>query len=186
MTKKVIIFFLILSLLTGCGAKSQTGKSIPAFSFTDQNGQEFGTEQLEGKVWIASFIFTKCKTVCSPMTGEMAALQKTLAKDDMGIEFVSFTVDPTVDTPEMLKQYIGKFTDNETNWHMLTGYSQEEIEKLAVSAFQTIVQKPNTSTQVIHGTNFYLIDPTGHLVNEYNYVDDEYMNEIIRDIKSLR
>ncbi|WP_243458124.1 SCO family protein [Sporosarcina sp. Te-1] len=186
MTKKVISFFFILTLLTGCGAKSQTGKSIPAFSFTDQNGHVFGTEQLEGKAWIASFIFTKCETVCSPMTSEMATLQKKLAEEGMDVEFVSFTVDPTVDTPEILKHYIAQYTDNESNWHLLTGYSQEEIENLAVSEFQTIVQKPKTSTQVIHGTNFYLIDPTGHVVKEYNYVNDEYRNEMIRDIQRIR
>ncbi|GKV54707.1 lipoprotein [Sporosarcina sp. NCCP-2222] len=186
MNKKWISVLMLFFVLSGCGGKNYSGPSIPPFAFTDQDGHEFGTEQLQDKIWIASFIFTKCETVCTPMTSEMADLQKVMREEDLDVEFVSFTVDPTVDSPELLKQYVGQFTDDESNWHMLTGYSQKDIEEMAVSEFQTIVQKPKTSSQVIHGTNFYLIDREGYIVDEYNYVDDEYVKQIIRDIKKLR
>lgn len=52
---------------------------------------------------------------------------------------------------------------------MLTGFSQEEIETFAREEFKTIVQKPKTSTQVIHSTNFYIVDDEGYILNEYNY-----------------
>src|SRR5690606_25667449 len=107
------------------------------------------TDDLNGTIWIASFIFTKCETVCPPLMFEMAALQKRFEEKGIEVELISFTVDPEVDSPEVLKQYIRHFTDNETNWNLLTGYSQEEIEGFAREQFQTIVQKPNTSNQVI-------------------------------------
>ena len=93
----------------------------------------------------------------------MADLQKKFKEEGIQVEFVSFTVDPTVDSPEVLKEYIHQFTDDETNWHILTGYTQEEIEVFAREQFQTIVQKPSSSNQVIHGTNFYLINQQGIL-----------------------
>ncbi|KAA0964994.1 SCO family protein [Sporosarcina sp. ANT_H38] len=171
--------------LSACSSEPQNGKEAIPFSYTDQNGQPFGTDELAGKVWIADFVFTKCTSVCPPMTIEMADLQKKFEDEGIQVEFVSFTVDPTIDSPEVLKSYLFQFTDDESNWHMLTGFSQEEIEVFAREQFQTIVQKPSTSNQVIHGTNFYLIDQQGRIVKEYNYVDESYVEKMIKDIKKL-
>lgn len=85
----------------------------------------------------------------------------------------------------MLEEYIQQFTNNETNWHMFTGYSQEAIEIFAREQFQTIVQKPESSNQVIHGTNFYLVDDQGYVLNEYNYIDESYVEEMIKEIKEV-
>jgi len=52
------------------------------------------------------------------------------------------------------------------------GYSQEAIEVFAREQFQTVVQKPESTNQVIHGTNFYLVDDQGYVLNEYNYIDE--------------
>lgn len=137
---------------------------------------------LNGKIWIASFVFTNYDTF---MMLEMAELQEAVKDKDLDIEFVSFSVDPNNDSPEVLKQYQQQFTDDDTNWHMLTGYTQKEIETFAREEFNTIVQKPETFTQVIHGTNFYLVDTEGFIVNEYNYTDDSFINEIIKEVKKM-
>lgn len=121
------------------------------------------------------------------MTFEMAELQKKFKDQGMDtIEFVSFTVDPDVDTPEVLKEYIDQYTDDDDNWHLLTGYSQNTIEQIALNQFQTIVQKPNNSSQVIHGTNFYLIDQNGYIVDEYNLVDESFSDRMMDDIRRLQ
>lgn len=117
------------------------------------------------------------------MMFEMASLQETFKKEGIQAEFISFTVDPKHDSPKVLKEYIEQFTNDETNWHMLTGYNQNEIEEYAREHFKTIVQKPDTSNQVIHGTNFYLVDEEGYVLNEYNYIDESYVDEMIKDIQ---
>lgn len=185
-TRYLFISLVFAVLLSACSSEPKNGKEIVPFYYTDQNGQPFGKDELEGKVWIADFVFTKCQTVCPPMTLEMADLQRKFEDEGIQVEFVSFTVDPAIDSPDLLKEYIHQFTDDETNWHMLTGYTQEEIEIFAREQFQTIVQKPSTSDQVIHGTNFYLIDQQGRIVNEYNYVDTSYVKEMTKDIKKIQ
>lgn len=181
------LFLLVFCFvfMAACGSKQPVGRQVGSFSFIDQDGNPFGTDQLNGKVWIADFIFTDCKTVCPPMASEMAQLQKQFSNEDVEVEFVSFTVDPTVDSSEVLKDYIGQYTDDETNWHLLTGYSQEAIKNLALEQFQTIVQKPENSSQVIHGTNFYVIDQKGYVVNEFNYVEDAFSEQIQKEVKRL-
>lgn len=179
------LFIAFMLLLSACDTKPSTSKKIASFSFTDQNGQPFGTDQLTGTIWIADFIFTECDTVCLPMTTEMAALQQLFKEEGLQVEFVSFTADPTVDSPEVLRDYIQQYTDDETNWRMLTGYSQKEIETFARDKFQTIIVKPTSSNQVLHGTNFYLIDPQGAIVKEYNYVNSSYADELIKEIRKI-
>jgi protein SCO1 len=181
-----LISLVSLIILVACSTKTQSGKQISSFTFKDQQNRPFGTDELTGKVWIADFIFTECETVCLPMSLEMAALQKKFKEQNIEVEFVSFTVDPEVDTAEVLRKYVRQFTDDESNWHLLSDYSQKKIETFAREQFQTIIQKPKSSTQVIHGTNFYLIDDQGMLVKEYNYVDRSYMDEIVNDIQKIR
>ncbi|WP_203247183.1 SCO family protein [Sporosarcina beigongshangi] len=178
-----IVFLLLLS---ACGAKPLMSKPVSAFSFTDQDGQAFGTEELAGKVWIADFIFTECQTVCLPMMFEAATLQKQFEEQGLQVEFVTFTVDPLVDSPEVLKEYISQYSDDESNWHMLTGYSQKDIEEFAMNEFKTIILKPETSNQVLHGTNFYLVDEQGVIIKEYNYVDSSYAEQLMKDIKKIQ
>lgn len=183
--KKYGFLLLICLLLSACTKAQKNEHQIESFSFVNQDGDPFGMQELYGSVWIADFIFTNCTTVCQPMTAEMAALQQKFEAQNIPIEFVSYTVDPATDSPETLQSYVLDFTNDLSNWNLLTGYSQEEIEVFARDQFQTIVQKPSTSDQVIHSSNFYLVDQQGHLVGEYNYIDSSYVDDIMQDIQSL-
>lgn len=185
MKRLISILLMISVLLAGCGGTLERGKQIRPFSFTDQNGNSFGSEQLAGKPWIADFVFTSCNTICPALTSEMAKLQKLLNENGTDLNFVSFTVDPAVDDSENLKDYMSGFTDDETNWHMLTGYSQEEIEAFAREEFQTFVLKHESSTQVVHGTNFYLLDSEGYIIKEYNFSNESYREELMKDLKRV-
>ena len=71
----------------------------PSFSLTDQTGQDFNTRGLEGRVWIADFIFTSCAGTCPGMSTQMESLQKRLPPE---VLLVSFSVDPKRDTPPVL------------------------------------------------------------------------------------
>ncbi|MCG7344541.1 SCO family protein [Sporosarcina sp. ACRSL] len=185
-TSKLLAVLIIASLLLfACGQTKPTDRQVTSFSFTDQDGKTFGTDQLAGKVWIADFIFTNCLTVCTPMSNKMAELQTTFKEHGIEVEFVTFTVDPETDTPEVLKDYIGQFTDDESNWHLLTGYSQDTIEELAINQFRTIVQKPDSSGQVIHGTIFFVIDQQGYIVDEFNYMEESVEEQILDEVARL-
>lgn len=184
----IVLMFVLL--LSACGKKEIEGAfnwPVEDFNYTNQNGDEFGLKDLKGKVWVADFIFTNCEDVCSPMTFNMEKLQK-LAKDEEieNIEFVSFSVDPTVDTPEVLKKFGENFNVDFNNWNFLTGYKQEEIENLALKSFKALVKKPQSGDQVIHGTDFYLVGPDGNVLKYYTGMNEIPYEEIINDIKTLQ
>lgn len=185
MMKKVsLLLITCCMLLSACSSTNESSFHMQPFTFTDQNGQPFGSENLKNKTWIANFIFTSCETVCPPMTASMAALQKELKNQNLEVELVSFSVDPTVDTPEVLKTFMETFTTDSTNWHMLTGYSQKEIEEFSRETFQTLVQKPSSSDQVIHSTSFYLMDQNGEIIGSYGF-QQSHFDEMMMEIKKL-
>jgi protein SCO1 len=185
MKKLSFILLVTFSLfLSACGMNKEVPYGIQPFHFTDQNGQSFGVDDLKGNIWVANFIFTNCETVCPPMTSSMAELRKEIEKEGLSVQFVSFSVDPIVDQPDTLKTYLKKFTTDESNWHMLTGYTQKEIETFALEEFQTLVQKPTSSNQVIHSTSFYLIDKNGNVENNYGF-QEQHFKDIIKDIKKI-
>ncbi|MFC3885234.1 SCO family protein [Bacillus songklensis] len=186
---RVLITITMLMLaLAACGSKipDPLNWKLDNFSYTNQENEPFGLSDLKGKVWIADFIFTNCETVCPPMTANMAKLQKKMKEEGLDVEFVSFSVDPEHDTPEALKEYAAKFDGDLTNWHFLTGYKQEEIEQFALKQFKTIAQMPKESNQVIHGTDFYLVDQEGKVVKSYSGVSNTPYDEIIEHVKALQ
>ncbi|CAM3500066.1 SCO family protein [Cytobacillus oceanisediminis] len=178
---------LLLSACGQSGIKDALNWELADFTYTNQENKEFGLKDLEGKVWVADFIFTNCEDVCMPMTANMKKLQQLAEEEGIeNIEFVSFSVDPKVDTPEVLKDYGSQYSADFSNWHFLTGYEQEEIEKYAMDNFKTIVKKPQTGDQVIHGTDFYLVDQEGNVMKYYTGLAEIPFDEIISNIKALQ
>lgn len=192
MKTRMMLFgiFVSMLLIAGCGKKeieNAVNWPIKDFTATSQENEKIGLKDLQGKVWISDFIFTSCADVCPPMTANMAKLQQKVKDEGLtNVEFVSFSVDPTVDTPEALKNYATQFGADLKNWTLLTGYSQEFIEQFALKNYKALVKKPQEGNQVIHGTSLYLVDQKGNIKKSYNGFKNVPYDEIISDIKTLQ
>jgi protein SCO1/2 len=186
----VIMLVITTLLLSACGKKeikNAVDWPIKDFSATNQDNKSFGLKDLKGKVWISDFIFTSCADVCPPMTQHVAKLQKMVKDNGLkNVEFVSFSVDPAVDSPERLARYAKQFQADFTNWTFLTGYTQQFIENYAMTNYKAFVKKPDEGSQVIHQTYLYLIDQKGHIRKSYNGFNNVPYDEIIHDIKALQ
>jgi protein SCO1 len=155
----------------------------------DQNGETTSLGELnEGKIVIADFIFTNCDTVCLPMTANMSKLQKKISEAgfDDDVQLVSISVDPEHDSPEVLKEYSGRYEMDDENWSFLTGYSRDEIESFANISFKTPAAQVEGSDQFVHGTSFYLVSEHGVLLKQYEGVSNPPFEEIIEDIEKLK
>lgn len=189
----LLLLLIILSMLFLFKAFGNNGipdaKNWPVadFTYTNQEGEPFGLKDLKGEIWVADFIFTNCEDVCLPMTYNMAKLQKKVKDEGIkNVEFVSFSVDPSVDQPNVLKEFGEYFKVDFSHWNFLTGYEQEHIEEFAMDSFKAIVKKPANQDQVIHGTDFYLVDQEGKIIKYYTGLNDIPYEEIINDIKALQ
>lgn len=196
---RILIFGLFLMLvgvaLQQIGVQRRVGATLlpvlpgpPAFTLCAQDGRAFDSGQLKGKVWVADFIFTRCAGPCPMMTLRMAHLQESLrAKSD--VRFVSITVDPDFDTPEVLCQYAQSFNVNSNQWFFLTG-SYESIEKLALEGFKLTVQKQGDmpggeKNPILHSSHFVLVDQVGRIRGYYDGEVPDRMNALRKDIEWL-
>lgn len=186
----LVLLFSAVLLLSACdqkGIKDAKDWPIENFTVTNQENKQVSLKDLKGKVWVSDFIFTSCTDVCPPMTANMVKLQqKVKAENIKNIQFVSFSVDPTVDSPEKLSSFAKQYGADTKNWTFLTGYSQEYIENFARTNFKALVKKPEEGDQVIHGTDFYLVGPDGKIKKYYDGLKNIPFDEIIRDIKALQ
>ena len=181
-----LIFVLLLSACGG-GFKPDHKYKVDSFEFTDQNNKTVSDEDLEGDVWLAQFVFTNCTTVCPPMMMNMVTLQEKLIENEIeDYEIVSFSVDPDVDTPEKMGEYLEMFgAPDESKWHMLTGYDMKTIEKFAASSFKQLVKQIPNDDQVIHGVSFGLVNQKNEVVKLYGGNEDVKYDIIVKDIKAL-
>lgn len=99
---------------------------VGAWMLTDQNNQPFGSQNLAGKVVITSFFFTRCPSVCPKLLTAQNEVRKRFLKLLDKASFVSISIDPEFDTPEILAKYA---TQNNLNWSFLTG-SQSQINQV--------------------------------------------------------
>ncbi|MEI3607431.1 SCO family protein [Pseudogracilibacillus sp. SE30717A] len=192
--RKWINLSLILTLvviLGACGGnKVETNMSDPVedFSATTQDGNTLTRDDLEGKWWVADFIFTNCTTVCLPMTSNMKKLQDKL--DEAGVKnyhLVSFSVDPEFDTPEVLTEYAEQYEADLSTWSFLTGYDFDYIKDLSVNSFKSLVAPPpEGEDQVSHGTSFFLVNPEGEIIKHYKGTEADQMDQIAEDLKNLQ
>lgn len=177
---------ILALLLSGCnsGIEDPLNWEIEDFTFTNQDNEEVGLADLKGEVWLADFVFTNCTTVCLTMTPNMVDLQKQFKDEGMDVRIVSFSVDPTVDKPEVLKSYAENYGADLASWDLLTGYAPEFLDRFAMDNFRTVARKPEDSDQVLHGTGFYLVDKNGVIMKTYDGVNPP-VEDIISDAKIL-
>ena len=153
---------------------------LPDFSLTDQRSAPFGLSDLHDKVWVADFIFTNCATICPPMTIQMASLQNEFAAED--VHFVSFSVDPERDTPEVLLRYADDYGADGSRWAFLTG-QKETIYQLAHEGFN--LAAGHRGSEILHSTRFVLVDRNQQVRGYYDSRSPGSLQQLRKEIKKL-
>jgi protein SCO1/2 len=154
---------------------------VPNFALTDQSGEPFDSrEKLDGKVWLANFVFTTCTGPCPRMTLEFKKI-RAATREYPDFKLVSFTIDPERDTPSVLASYARAHSAQPEYWAFLTG-PQAELSKLSYDTFR--LAKIDGSLE--HSTKFVLVDKKGRIRGYYGTIfDEEGVKDLLADIKTL-
>jgi len=157
--------------------------TIPEFELIERSGSTMTRADLDGQVWVADFIFTNCGGTCPMMTYQMGKLNKALPES---VRLVSFTVDPTRDTPATLSEYAIRNGVEGDRWFFLTG-EREDLYRLAQEGFHLAVDDTiGTEVEPItHSSRFALIDEDGNIRNYYDGTSLESIDQIIGDVETL-
>jgi protein SCO1/2 len=160
--------------------------AMPPFELRDQTGAVVTHDALRGHVVIASFIFTRCPTVCPLMTMKMRRVQDRTS-DARDIKLLSFSVDPGHDTPEVLAEYAAGHGADPARWRFLTG-DIEVIRRIAdalMLALDVRGQLPNGAPDLVHAEHFVLLDPELRIRGFYDSSDAKRIERMLRDARRL-
>lgn len=116
-------------------------RQLPDFEFDSAEGDRVSRDSLKGAPWVASFVFTRCMSTCPQISLAVKQLHDRLAESRPDVRFVSFTVDPNYDTPDVLQQYAEVYSADPERWRFLTG-EESKIHELILTGFAQFV-KPN-------------------------------------------
>jgi protein SCO1 len=156
----------------------------PAFALTSQDGTPVALADFRGKVVAVTFIYTSCMDTCPVLTALMAYVQDQLGPAfGKRIAFVSITVDPERDTPEVLKRYAETFGADLKGWAFLTG-DPAAIQKV-VLRYGAFAAK-NAGGQVDHTFLTSIVDRSGTLRVQYlgvRFDPDEFRRDLLRLVK---
>ncbi len=143
---------------------------VPHFQFIAENGENFGTENLKGKVYVANFMFTTCQTACPLLLKKVQTVQHRMRGVLDRAAIVSFTVDPVVDTPEILFTKAREYKANPYVWRFVNG-PMTETKKLLVDGFKVPVgdkELAGSVMDVAHSNKLVLVDQKGQIRGYYS------------------
>src|SRR5216110_2277228 len=153
--------------------------TVPEFLLVNQDGQNFGSAQLRGKIWIADFIFTSCPGPCPMISSRMSELQKPLSNTD--VHLISFTVDPEKDTPQVLNGYAEKLQAQAGRWDFLTG-PKSTIYDLSRYGFKLGVSEDGDEAgRPVHSTRMILVDRHGEIRGYYDATAADGVTKVLAD-----
>ena len=201
MNKKIFAFALVMLVvwMMGCTKKQplpifgerrvQGGDTvyhtIAPFQFVDQDSSVITNASFKGKIYVADFFFTSCRTICPIMKTQMVRVYEATSEMP-DVLILSHTIDPEYDTVALLREFAKRLGVKSERWHFVTGV-KDSIYKIAqTSYFATAMEDKSEPDGFIHSGAFLLIDRKGRIRGKYDGTKEEEVNRLIVDIKRLR
>src|SRR5712692_3177710 len=144
--------------------------AVSDFTFTERRGRKVSLADLKGRVWVAQFFYTYCTDICPLTVPQMGLLHLEYLNDPdfrSAVRFVSITVDPERDTPEVLSKYAEHFSADPDLWLFLTG-DKATIVQLAQLGFKLgigeeanlpeVAKKTGEEKELFHSNRLILVD----------------------------
>ncbi|HXH40658.1 MAG TPA: SCO family protein [Thermoanaerobaculia bacterium] len=184
MSRRLLLPAVLLTL--ACHHESDLPKlfPIPEARLVNEAGKPVRMSEMKGQVVVYDFIFTHCAGTCPMMTATMRRLTKKIRKD-APVRFVSISVDPIRDTPQVLHDY-AVYARNDPRWTFLTG-ERKTIVDLSVNGFKLAAGDSTSSPDesVLHSVKFAVADKQGVIRDYYAATNDDAVEHVTGVINEL-
>jgi protein SCO1/2/putative membrane protein len=152
---------------------------------TERSGEPVTDATLSDRVWIGSFIFTRCALSCPRISSIMKSLQGRLEGTD--VLLVSISVDPEHDTPAVLADYAKRFGAIPGRWWFLTGDRDAIYEMIASRFHLTALTNPapdpdGKDEAIVHSDRLALVDH-GKIVGLYDSQEPKALDDLIAEAR---
>jgi protein SCO1/2 len=184
----VIGFYVTMSFLVpdfGRAKVEPIGRVEP-FAFSDQDGGIVTEKDVKGKVFVAEYFFTTCKTWCPIMHNNMKMVYERY-KNENDFLILSHTSDPATDSAARLRKYADSLNVNTSKWIFLTG-TKDSLYKQARYSYR--IDDPNNNplssdVDFIHSQFFSLVDKKGVVRSIYEGNQRGDVERMIKEIAVL-
>ena len=151
---------------------------VPA---VERSGRELRSAALKGDFVGVAFLFTRCGNTCPRLAGELKKLSDATANDPL-FQVVAFTVQPEVDTPEVLSTFADRYHADSDRWLFLRT-SSEDVQALA----RAMAVNNSPTNPILHANSLTILDPAGRVVAKYEPLDDaDWVKRAVTDLATMR
>jgi protein SCO1 len=207
----LVAYFIIVFAQTGINKSNLPVISdVKEFSFTDQNGKTISNRDVDGKVYVAEYFFTTCKSICPRMNANMRRVYDVF-NNNPDFMIVSHTCMPETDSVQVLKNYELKMLSGKliqkpdgsyrleeddtsqppspnTKWHFVTG-DKRQLYNMARHSYIIDNNKKDTlqniTDEFIHTQFFALVDKQQKVRGIYDGLKEDEVQKLLKDIKGL-
>jgi protein SCO1/2 len=171
--------------LNETSAEKQINHRIQPFAFYKQDSTLFESKSLQGKLFVANFIFTRCSNICPDMTAQMKRIAKAFQGNPQ-VALISFSVTPWIDDVKTLKKFGEKYGISAEQWSLLTG-NKKAIYTLARKSFfaEETIGYNKDSKEFLHTEHLILVDQKGRIRGIYNGTLPLDADQCVEDMKVL-
>ncbi len=184
----VVAFYVVLIKVIPGFTKSKLPpiSYVQPFSFTNQDGKIVTQKDVEGKVYLANYFFTTCKSICPRMNNEVKKVYEHF-KTEKDFLILSHTSDPATDSAAKLKKYADSIGVRTQNWIFLTG-RKDSLYRQARLSYR--IDDPNNNVKNIdddflHTQFLALVNKKGEVVKIYDGLRQTEITELIKDAEKL-
>jgi len=161
--------------------------ALPDFRLTTAQGREVTLEALRGRPLVIGALYSTCTGPCPSIARGLARLQRELADTDALLVVVS--VDPAVDTPEVLARYAERVGAEPERWLFLTGAEAEVQRFVREGLFLPYALQTGADVapgeRVTHDVRLLAVDRAGVRRGWYVGTDEFQLERLQRRIRHL-
>lgn len=166
---------------------SKVEHRVAPFRLVDQENRAFTERDLDGKIHVASFLFTSCPGVCPTLVARLKPVQAAL-RGRQDVVMVSYSVTPLTDTPAVLTEFGRLRGIDPGTWRLATG-DLAEIQRVIRGSYFADDERgggEGMESRLIHTEKVILVDARRRLRGIYNGTHAFEMERLIEDIEALR
>ena len=166
------------------GENPYAGLFIPSFTLTDSQGNKVDQSILDGQYTVIDFFYTSCPLICPGMSAAMRELQN--ATTNTKLRLMSISIDPEVDTPEVINTYAQAYKADPDRWKFTTG--DPEMITILLKGVNFELGDLNSDDgfrNIDHPSTLLLLGPDRHVIKLYRYSDPDEMDALIKKAHEL-
>ena len=130
----------------------------------NQDAEELQLKDLKGKNLVMVMIFTSCRTACPILVGDMKKIHAKIEKNKLkDTSLVLISIDPTNDTPEVLKKFAAERNMDQAPWIFLRSDEESTREFANVLA---VKYKKISPIEFSHSNIISVFNRNGELVSQ--------------------